>query len=82
MLHGTLNRLQGRHHDFDRLLRELCLTTPTLARKTVTTGTCRLCGEIRDLQRSHFLPAAFYAMARKASPTGRDLYSWPQTSTR
>jgi hypothetical protein len=33
-------------------------------------GTCRLCGKTRELQRSHFLPAAFYSMARKASLTG------------
>jgi hypothetical protein len=69
--HGpALGCIRGQEcHEEALDLRELCLTPHTI-QKLVTTGACRLCGEIRELQRSHFLPAAFYAMARKASPTG------------
>jgi hypothetical protein len=35
-------------------------------------GTCRLCGEDKDLKSSHFIPAAFYKIARKSDPTGEN----------
>jgi hypothetical protein len=33
-------------------------------------GECRLCKETRELQNSHFIPAAFYKAAKKSDPSG------------